>query len=212
MAQIFIFGSSNAYGVGGTSGGWADIIKTGLHDRMYTQNGLGEVHEVYNFGKPGAVTSFVAETFLPLKQWFSRDKGEKIAILSIGGNDSRAEDDPRNYISSPETFETEMLALLNQMQGNFDRLFANGFPPYDEKKTLPFISKTTGKAYYFTNVRRQLFEDRLKFLCAKLGITFVKPNVSDAVWIQNYQHSDGLHPNSSGHKLMADTLMTMLNL
>lgn len=49
MTQIFILGSSNAYGVGGKDGGWADILKQYLHNKMYGKYGIGEKHELFNF-------------------------------------------------------------------------------------------------------------------------------------------------------------------
>ena len=35
MIQIFFIGSSSIYGVGGESGGYADIVKQSLHKKMY---------------------------------------------------------------------------------------------------------------------------------------------------------------------------------
>jgi len=40
MKQIFIFGASIVYGVGGKQGGWADLLKKEFHSQIYFQQGL----------------------------------------------------------------------------------------------------------------------------------------------------------------------------
>ena len=111
MTQIFIFGSSLAYGVGGESGGWADLLKQKLHHKMFSSGGVGEKYELFNFAKAGEPISFVLETFKYQLEKYRRP-GKVIILVSIGGNNSRAKDTPDNFISTVDEYKEEMTALL----------------------------------------------------------------------------------------------------
>src|SRR5512133_4042867 len=106
MIQIFILGSSMVYGVGGPNGGWADLIKQHLHKKMYGENGVGEKYEIYNFGKSGATIDFVKDTFKSQLDAYDR-KQKTIILVSVGGNNTKAEETPDNFVSTPEEYESE---------------------------------------------------------------------------------------------------------
>jgi len=111
MTQVFILGSSSTYGVGGENGGWADLLKQSLHSDMFSSGGVGEKYEVYNFAKSGAPRSFVKETS---KEQFKNYKrsGKTIVVVSVGGNNSKAEDKPDNYVSFTKLLGAPDLAKL----------------------------------------------------------------------------------------------------
>lgn len=212
MTQIFIFGSSNAYGVGGENGGWPDLIKQQLHQVMYNKGGTSEQHELFNFGKSGATVDFVSTSFSDLFRCFRRDKSQTIGILSVGSNDARAVTAPDNFSSSLEHFQSEMTALISQMSASFDQLYVLDFFPIDESKTMPFVSPTTGIRYYYSNERRFQFSDALEAICRTQGVVFLKTGVPINEWIGSYLYEDGLHPNSIGHQKLAEITMKSLSL
>jgi len=125
MKQVFIFGSSSAYGVGGESGGWADLLKQSLHSDMFSSGGVGEEYEVYNFAKSGAPISFVKEAF---KKQFEdyRRPGKTIVVVSVGGNNSKAENEPNNYVSTIKEYEKEMSELLVELKESSDAVIFVG--------------------------------------------------------------------------------------
>lgn len=212
MAQVFIFGSSNAYGVGGENGGWPDLMKQQLHQKMYIKGGTSERHEVFNFGKSGATVDFVSASFSDLFRLYHRDKAQTMGILSVGSNNARAEATPDNFTSSLEHFQSEMADLIKQMSASFDQLFVLDFFPIDETKTMPFVSPNTGISYYYSNERRFQFSDALEDICRTQGIVFLKTSVPINEWIGSYLYEDGLHPNSNGHKKLAEMIMKSLSL
>lgn len=209
MTQIFIFGSSNAYGVGGTQGGWADLLKQYLHTKMYGAGGIGEKHELYNFGKPGAKAQFVKRTF-PQQLSQYRNKGKVIAILSVGGNNAKAETTPENFVSTPDEFSVLMSDLIADIKNNVDALYVLGYRPYDESKTSPKPNPLTGGQSYFNNDRRAAFQDILENICKKEGVEFIGLSVSEDEWIKNYLFEDGLHPNDAGYKLICNDIIARI--
>ena len=211
MTQIFVFGASIAYGVGGETGGWADLIKQKLHTRMYSKLGTGEKYELYNFAKPGEPISFVLDTYKYQFEKYKR-KGKAIILVSTGGNNSKAENEPDNFISTPEQYHDEMFRLLTELKENSDAVIFVGTGTVDEFKTQPKFNPLTGKKSYFTNARRSLFEQILSQICTEIGITFIQTEIENKEWIEKYLSSDGLHPNQNGHKLIADKIWPHLVL
>ena len=205
MIQIFILGSSSVYGVGGKSG-WADPLKQVFHDKMYRENGVGEKYEVYNFGKSGATIDFVRQTFPQQLQNYRRG-GKIITIFNVGGNNAKAEGKPDNFVSTIEEYTEEMSELLDMLKAKSNYLIAVGGGFYDEAKTNPKPNPLTGGQSFFTNKRKQEFQDRFKKLCEERGITFVDVGVDGEEWKEKYLYEDGLHPNQKGHEMICKNVL-----
>ncbi len=209
MIQVFIVGSSSAYGVGGNNAGWGDLVKQYLHSRMYNKDGEGEKYEVYNFAKSGATIDFVKDIFPQQIKQYSRGQ-RNIIIVSVGGNNSKAEDEPDNYVSTPEQYENEMSELLAMLRQYAETVISVGNGFVDESKTNPKPNPLTGGKSYFTNKRRQQFSELTKRLCADNNIYFVDISVTEEEWLKNYIFDDGLHPNQSGHQLIFDSVKPLI--
>lgn len=202
MNQLFIFGASAAYGVGAGRAGWGDLLKQRLHEKMYSENGVGEKYEAYNFAQPGADVAFVMVTARELLKFYRRS-GKIIAVISVGGNNSKAEDRPDNFVSSVEEYEQLMSRLIERMKEDVDEIIIVGSGTVDESKTNPKHNPLTGGESYFTNDRRILFSHALMKLCNKYDVTFVDVDVAPDEWKVNYLYADGLHPNQRGHEYIA---------
>lgn len=209
MTQIFIIGSSSVYGVGAENSGWADLVKQALHKMMYGQNGIGEKYEIYNLGKSGAKIDFAKQFFPILIEKYGRDQ-KVITIVSIGGNNSKAENSPTNYASTPEEYESQMSELLDLLKEKSDVVIAVGSGYVDESKTNPKHNPLTGGKSYFTNDRRKMFEQRWKKLCEQRDIDFVDVELSEKEWQAEYLFDDGLHPNQKGHQYIAGKVINLL--
>ncbi len=209
MIQIFLIGASTVYGVGAEHGGWADLIKQALHKKMYSENGSGEKYEIYNFGKSGATIDFVKNTFPDQLKEYGRG-GKMITIVSVGGNNAKAEDQPDNYVSTIEEYTQQMSELLDLLKKLSNYVIAVGGGFYDELKTNPKPNPLTGGKSYLKNDRKQKFEARFKQLCDEKGITFVGVNVSEEEWKKKYLYEDGVHPNQAGHGLISEKVLAEL--
>lgn len=202
MKQVFIFGSSSVYGVGAEQGGWADLLKQRLHKKMYGADGVGEKYELYNFGYSGAGADFVTVAAREQLKFYRRS-GKVVAILSVGGNNSKAEDEPDNFVSTIEEYEQLMTYLLERMKEDVDEIIVVGSGTVDEAKTNPKPNPLTGGKSYFTNDRRIAFSHALMKLCQKQGVRFVDIDMKPDEWQKDYLYKDGLHPNQKGHEYIA---------
>ncbi len=211
ITQVFIFGSSSAYGVGGSNGGWGDLVKQHLHAKMYGNGGIGETYEVYNFGKSGAKIEFVKDTFQQQLKDYGRGH-RTIVLLAVGGNNTKAEGEPTNFASTPESYITEMRELLTMLQQHCDGVVMVGSNwPVDESKTNPKTNPLTGDRSYFTNARRHMFNTVLKQLCTEINVELVELDVDKHAWLESYQYKDGLHPNQAGHQLIFESIKPRLD-
>jgi len=206
ITQIFILGSSSVYGVGAENGGWADLIKQSLHQKMYGENGVGEKYEVYNLGKSGAKIEFATKLFPTLIQEYGR-AGKIITIVSIGSNNAKAENTPTNYVSSLEEYETQMAEMLDLLKEKSDVVIVVGGGYVDESKTNPKHNPLTGGKSYFTNARRKMFEKKCEDLCDQKNISYVGVELSEKQWQAEYLFRDGLHPNQKGHQYIAERVL-----
>ncbi len=203
-------GSSLVYGVGGETAGWADLVKQHIHARMYAEDGVGEKYEVFNFGKSGETIGFAKDAFPTLIKAYGR--GQKIiTIVSTGGNNSKAEDKPDNFVSTPEAYEGEMGELLDLLLQHSHEVIFVGSGFVDESKTNPKTNPLTGGLTYFSNKRREQFADITKQLCAERKISFVDVTVAEDEWRKKYLYKDGVHPNQAGHQLIFKALRPVID-
>jgi lysophospholipase L1-like esterase len=210
ITRFFILGSSSVYGVGGSSAGFADLIKRYVHSKMYAEGGVGEKYEVYNFGKSGATIDFVKEASLWLLKNYGQG-GKLIFIVSVGGNNAKARNAPDNFVSTPEDYRLQMEDLLLLLKQNSDRVIVIGNAFVDESKTSPKPDALSDNVDYFTNARRRQFTGINKQICDENGIGFVDVNVSQQEWIERYLYEDGLHSNQAGHKLIFEAVKPLID-
>ena len=173
---------------------------------MYGEGGIGEKYEIYNFGKPGATIDFVRETFPQQIKQYGRG-GKIITIVNVGGNNAKAENEPENFVSTIEEYSKEMGQLLDMLKNKSSHVIAVGSGFYDESKTYPKPNPLTGGKSYFSNQRKQKFQNQFKQLCQERGIVFVGVDVSESEWKAKYLYEDGLHANSKGYEMMANKVL-----
>ena len=210
MIQIFIVGTSLAYGNGAKSAGWGDLIKSSIHSLMYGESGVGEKYEVYNFAKPGSTIDFVQDEFPALHRAYAR--GDKlIVIASIGGNNSKAIGSPDNFVSTIEDYSSEIERVLALLKSKSDNVIIvdNGY--VNESVTNPKLNPLTGTYSYFTNERRSKFSLVTKELCSKYELVYVETGIDKDTWVEKYLYEDGVHPNDSGYQLIFEAIKRELD-
>ena len=206
MIQFFIFGDSVAYGVGAEQG-WSDLLKQHLHAAMYERDGIGEKYELYNFGKPGAGVDFVLKTHESLLEAYGRHD-TTVAILCIGGNETKARTEPDNFVSSTDAFASRMTTLIDSFKQQVDNVIVlPTLIAVDETKVNPKVSPFNGGKSFFVNDRIYAFNETLKNLCSDRGISYVVPGINPNDWAANYLYEDGLHPNQSGNEQIFHALL-----
>lgn len=211
MKQVFILGASSVYGVGATTQGWADQVKSYLHSKMYSETGTGENYEVFNFSKSGSTIEFVLETAPWIYDRYARS-GDILTLVSVGGNDAKAKGAPDAFVCTPDDFEQKVRRLLDELVQHNSRVVfvSNGYA--DESKTNPKPSPfKDGELSYFTNERRMLFNSITRRVCEEKGIDFIATTIDKDTWINNYLYTDGLHPNQAGYDAVFDAVRPLID-
>jgi len=211
MKQVFILGASSVYGVGAEHDGWGDLVKSYVHNKLYTSDGPGEACEVFNFAKAGSTIEFITDTFPWISEHYQRGP-ELVTLVSIGGNDARAVNTPDNYVSTPEEFRDKLsnLCTMLKVQSKHVIFVSNGY--VDERKVSPKPSPfNDGIVSYFTNERRAQFNAITKELCESMEFDFVAVECDKNTWINEYLYKDGLHPNQLGYQLIFEALRPKLD-
>jgi lysophospholipase L1-like esterase len=208
MRQIFIFGESYAYGVGDTDSGWANRLKVSMHEKMYAPDGTGETVQIYNFGKPGATVDFLLSTMPFILSEYAQE--DSTVLISIGANDSRAQDHPDSFVSDPEIFRENLSKLIKSIKGKAENIIFLCYPAHDESKTLPKHNPLTGGKSYFFESRLQEYFNEVKAVCEEQGIDVL--DIQHHQWKSTCLYDDGLHPNDKGHKIIFEAVKKKLEL
>jgi lysophospholipase L1-like esterase len=211
MKQVFILGASSVYGVGAESDGWGDLVKSYVHGKIYSLDGPGETCEVFNFAKAGSTVEFVASTFPWICENYQRGP-ELITLVSVGGNDAKAQNAPDNFVCTPNAFREKIANLCSVLKEHGKQVIfiSNGY--VDESKVSPKPSPfNDGNVSYFTNERRSQFNAITKEICESVGFDFVAVDCDKDTWINRYLYKDGLHPNQAGYELVFEALKPKLN-
>lgn len=214
MKTVLMFGASITHGVGGEQGGWADMVKADLHQKMYGSANPGESCTVYELGIPGnssrdVVGRFEAETLARVPQ---KNPEQTFIIFSAGTNDSKATNKSDNYLYSPDEYTTNVRAFIRLAKEHAAHILCVGIVPVDQSKTNPKQNPLTGSMSYFTNGRIKRFEDALVAACKQESVDCVP--LFDYVpkdWAEHYLFADGLHPNAKGHQWIYDTVKSHID-
>lgn len=201
-AQIICIGASTTYGVGGSRGGWADLIKQNLHSSMYGTRPQGEAHEVYNLGVPGATVGEMFERTEVCLKTIRKPERRVITIFQGGANNAKAIGAPENFVSTPEEYETELRKFLKLLVALSDEIICLGLFPMNQDKVMPIVKdKEKNTLVYFPNERIKLFEDIFQKVASEMNVTFVPlfETALKADWTERLQFQDGIHPNDAGH-------------
>ena len=199
--DILAFGDSITEGLWDNKGGWADQTKTFIHQQEI-ENGFKNYHEFYNLGVDGNTTRQILERFeaeTKSRQWPDSELG---FILATGINDTlqRGEND---FECTPDQYAVELAELIKKAGQFTTRILFVDLTPVDETFTNPVASSSTGKRY--TNSRIELFNRTLHKFCQNQSVECIKVSESfKAGGPRKLLATDGLHPNSTGHRLIYD--------
>lgn len=200
---MLIFGASGTHGVGGEHGGWADKIKLWLHEEMFGPNGKGQQCIVYELGIVGDTTRDVVGRFEveTLARIAEKDPKNTYVIFSAGANDSKATNNPTNYLHTADEYGDNVYAFIQQAKKFANHILCVGLLPIDQSKVYPKHNPLTGGKSYFDNQRMHQFEEVLVRTCQPEKVPCVSLfGTVPARWVEDCVGADGMHPNDAGHQ------------
>lgn len=205
MAQVLFFGASVTQGVGDSDGGWVDRIKRDLHSNMYSGvEQVGERGSIFNLGVAGNTVEDLIKRFsdeVTARKWRDRDL---VIVISIGLNDSKARDEPKNYLFTTEQYRHNLIELIKIAKQYSDKILFVGLNPVNEKMLQPKDHS------YFTQDRVRQFDQ----VMSEVARLFAAEKVEIFEEFLNMDWPkmlfDGLHPNSLGHEWIAEKVKPKL--
>lgn len=205
MRDIFVFGDSMAYGQWDEQGGWAQRLRSS-YDQSYVASRAERTY-IYNLGIPGETTEDVLKRFKgEMEPRFVR-QNDSIVLFALGMNDSHMVHKTQRWKFKPEQFEANLVELVSQCRPFTDKIGFIGLNPVDEAKVTP-LPWNPEKSYQ--NGRVKEFNDIIEKLTQREKLFFV--DVWSAFAQQDHKQllSDGLHPNASGHRKIAEKVNAFL--
>ncbi len=207
--RVFIFGDSITQGFFDLGGGWAQRLIKDYH--VKTLEGLhsnGPWIEVFNLGVSGDTTQGVIDRMDNEIEARELSEGDKAIVVAIGCNDSILRDN-RVMVEEYE-FESRVEELVDTALEHTSKVLLVGLAPVDQRQTDPWVHSSSGKQW--KNNRIDLFEDILKQVAGRKKVSFVP--IYDSMKAKQDEgiklHSDGLHPNDEGHRLIYEAVKPKL--
>ncbi len=192
--RLCIFGDSITWGANDFEyGGWAAHLKNYLYRK--------DESDVYNLGISGDVTT---QTLRRIDGEASARRAEAI-IFALGVNDS-AYVKSKNARWTPRDEFKKNLKLLHEKARMFtEGIFFIGLTPLDETKLQPAPFATD---YYYDAKSRDEYNEYTRAFCEEKSIPFI--SMEGVLTLDDL--SDGLHPNTDGHKKMFEKVTSEIEM
>jgi lysophospholipase L1-like esterase len=211
--RIFIFGDSITQGFYSSFGGWAQLIINDVHIKNSANLPDGSLvdevyNEIYNLGISGDTVDGILNRMSSEISARHLYQDKDVIVLAVGVNDAAL---AKNRVFKDEKdFEIEYEELVEEALTLTKNVICVGLSPVDEALTDPWKFSSTGKQW--KNNRIDLFEDIIKQITVRNKVSFI--GIFDS-FMQELKagsnlHSDGLHPNDGGHKLIADAVRPVI--
>jgi lysophospholipase L1-like esterase len=203
--NIFCFGDSIAYGEWDEQGGWVQRLRSSADQAFVAHR--GEKTLIYNLGIPGDTA---ADALLRIEgEMAARFDGdaETLIIFALGMNDAHFIVPENKYAFTPEEFEANLGRLIGIARKFTRKIALVGLNPVDENKVNP-LPWNPAKAYREERVK--LFNAIIEKVAGEEDLFFADVWKN---WVQVDWRSllyDGLHPNASGHRRIAERVNAFL--
>ncbi|MGM5488335.1 MAG: SGNH/GDSL hydrolase family protein [Nanobdellota archaeon] len=195
MVKILVFGDSIAWGAFDTeSGGWVERLKTHFLE-TYEEEGVG----VYNLSVASndtrGVLAFLESDIAKID---AIEKEDYILLFSIGSNDPRIQEE--TFIPESE-FRDNLQQIISIAQKHSQHIFFTGLMKVDEGLTRPWDGID-----HWKNEDLQAYDAIIAQKCVENAIHFI----SLMECLDASDLSDGLHPNTRGHKKIYEQVKAVI--
>jgi len=194
--NICIFGDSITEGYYDyEKGGWVNRLK-----EKFTNN------NIYNFGISGDTTDDLLDRFSS----DIKDKNPELIIFAIGINDSEFFPKENKNLIEFDKFKNNIKELIKKSREFTNGIVFVGLVSVEEEKVSP-IPWGSGDWHYL-NKEIERYDDAIKQICEVESVKFI--DINEEMKVLDYKKilKDGIHPNSDGHRWMADKILEQLNL
>jgi lysophospholipase L1-like esterase len=206
MRDLYFFGDSITYGAWDEQGGWVQRIRSSV-DQAFISGRAAETM-VYNQGIWGDTTADLVKRMDTEMAARFDPAAESVIVFAIGINDAHFMTEENKDYTTPEAFERNIDKLVGIARKYAQKIAFIGLNPVDENKVNP-LPWNPAKSYRLERVK--LFNSLVQKVASESNLFFVDIWKD---WIQiNYRSFlfDGLHPNASGHRRIAEKVNKFLS-
>ena len=204
--HIIIFGSSITWGAWDEEGGWAQRVKSFADKKAALSNYNDDYNTVYCLGVSGDNTENLLQRYeFELKARIGENE-KTLVLIEIGINDSQYILATKQHRVSNEKFK-ENLIKLSRITKSYDaELVFLGLTPVDVRVDPIPWKKTASYRMDFIETYNSL----VKSVCKELDIPFIE--LIGKFDKRSYPEllTDGLHPSTSGHKIIFEEVKSYL--
>lgn len=205
LRHVYCFGDSITYGEWDEQGGWVQRLRS-FADQAFI-SGRGDKTLVFNLGVPGDTAEDMLKRIEGEMAARFDPEVQTLIVFAVGMNDAHYNTAEKKYFCEPQQFEANLGRLLGIARKYTKKIAVVGLNPIDQRKVDP-LPWNAEKAYH---------SDRVKLLNAVVEKIAGEENLFFADiwknWVQlDYRALlfDGLHPNASGHRRIAERVSAFL--
>jgi acyl-CoA thioesterase I len=201
--NILIFGDSITSGAWDSESGWAHRLKKDF-DKKVIESKFEEYNTVYPLGISGNTSSHLINRYE--KELLSRfdPEDKNISIVSIGINDTLFNNETKTHWIPIDIFEENLKKISTLSKTHDTKLIIVGLTPSDKRvDPVPWMPSSSYRQKDIVE-----YEKRIKEVTKSLNIPFIE-------LMSNFDSpskllSDGIHPNTEGHKLIFELVKKYL--
>ncbi len=200
--NILVFGTSITQGYWDTEGGWVGRWRKQC-DEAQLQDLDKNMSVIFNLGVDGNTTKDIVGRIVSETKARTTGKRLPVVIVQVGTNDS-LEENGAPWVSR-EDYARNLEAIIQLVQPVSSRLVFVGLSACDETKTTP----VSWGGFYYSNANIKAYEQTMQTVAAAHNIPFIPlfDRFAEAMRAQSLL-SDGLHPNSAGHQVMFEIVLS----
>lgn len=188
MSKILVFGDSIAWGAfDDEKGGWVERLKTSFLQN-YSDKGVGVYNLAVSSNDTRGVLKFLESDINKIDKI---EPEEYVLLFSIGSNDPRYVDKPGNVFVPQDEFQENLQKIILIAKKYSKRIFFTGLLGVDDKLTQPWNENE-----FWQNEDIEKYDKVIAKICGENQVHFI-PLFN---LINEFDLSDGLHPNAEGHK------------
>ncbi len=208
--NIFIYGNSITYGEWDEQGGWANRIRAHFDRQVLPVP--NDYIITYNLGIPSDTSAGIAnrienETRARLEP--NPAVRNVQFVIATGANDSRWLIEENRQAVSIDEFKNNMRLIRNKAQQFSDDIIFVGLLPCIEDEVKKAAREHSWVELYYNDSLSQ-FNDIIQQVSQENNHTFVDLNRLFIKRDYDDLFSDGLHPNSKGHELIAQAVIGVI--
>lgn len=208
--RVLVFGDSITQGYWDTDGGWVDRIRKHFDAIQATDLQGNDEPTIFNLGISADNSNNILNRIETETVARTRHGNLPAVVIQIGVNDSSTDNQPIDESEriSIEDYESNLREIIKKVQPLSSKIIFIGLSACDESRTTP----VSWGDYHYTNEALKRYEKVMESIASEHNLSFIPifDEFKKAIDEGTDFLPDGLHPNSDGHRFIADIVRPKL--